>query len=96
MKDRCYNPKNTDWKYYGGRDIKICDEWLNNVEAFIDWGKANGYEKGLTIERIDCDKGYSPDNCTFVTIVEQQYNRHPKGYLKGIEDEEDKREPDTR
>lgn len=88
MKDRCYNPKNIDWKYYGGRGIKICDEWLNDVETFIDWGKSHGFEKGLTIERIDCDKGYSPDNCTFVTIVEQQYNKHPKGYLQGVEDEE--------
>ena len=82
MIDRCYNDNNQDYKYYGGRGIKICPEWLNDFVYFYTWANANGYEDNLTIERIDGDKGYSPENCCWITIVEQQHNKHPKGFLK--------------
>lgn len=75
MKQRCYNPKNKRYKNYGGRGIKICDEWLNNPNLFFEWALANGYNYTLTIDRIDCNKGYEPNNCRWVTQKFQQNNR---------------------
>ena len=66
MKKRCYNKTFKQYKDYGGRGIKVCDEWMN-PKVFIDWGKSNGWERGLEIDRIDNDGNYEPDNCRFVT-----------------------------
>lgn len=70
MKQRCYNPNNQDYKIYGSKGIRVCDEWLNDAGAFMKWGFENGWEKHLTIDRIDSSKGYSPDNCRFITMAE--------------------------
>ena len=67
---RCTNPQNTRWAEYGGRGISVCDEWRNNPENFCEWARANGYEEGLQIDRIDTDKGYSPENCRWITRFE--------------------------
>ena len=75
IKQRCYNLKNCRYKNYGGRGITICDEWLHNFQAFYDWAMANGYDDTLTIDRIDNNKGYSPDNCRWITNKEQQSNK---------------------
>lgn len=75
MKQRCYNPKNKRYKNYGGRGIKICDEWLDNQNLFFEWSLSNGYNDTLTIDRIDCNKGYEPNNCRWVTQKFQQNNR---------------------
>lgn len=75
MKNRCYNPKQAHYDIYGGRGITICDEWLNDFDAFQKWAIANGYRADLSIDRIDNDKGYSPDNCRWATTVEQNRNR---------------------
>ena len=75
IKERCFNPNSKSYKRYGGRGIKMCDEWLNNYQAFEDWCMANGFKKGLAIDRIDNDKDYSPDNCRFVTLKENNQNR---------------------
>lgn len=67
MKYRCYHEDNKDYRWYGARGIKICDEWLNNPKSFEDWALANGYADGLTINRINENKDYCPENCEWIT-----------------------------
>ena len=75
IKQRCYNSKRPNYKYYGGRGIVICDEWLCNPKAFYDWSMANGYADDLTIDRIDVNGNYSPENCKWSTTKEQSLNK---------------------
>ena len=75
MKARCYSKKHKHYKSYGGRGITICDEWLNSFDNFYRWALLNGYSNNLTIERIDNDKPYEPNNCKFIMSVEQQQNK---------------------
>lgn len=75
MRLRCYNENNVNYKYYGGKGVTICDEWLLSFENFFDWATNNGYNENLTIDRIDSEKEYSPDNCKWSTKKEQAYNR---------------------
>lgn len=75
MLDRCYNSKNYEFGLYGGRNIKVCEIWKNSFKNFKEWALSNGYEENLTIDRIDNDKGYNPENCRWITIKEQQLNK---------------------
>ena len=75
MKDRCYRPGNNRYQYYGGRGIDVCEEWKNDFTAFYDWAMANGYKENLSIDRIDNDKGYSPQNCRWADAITQNKNR---------------------
>jgi hypothetical protein len=70
MKNRCYNKKSKDYKWYGGKGIKICNEWLYNPTSFSIWALSNGYKKGLSIDRINNDGDYEPNNCRWITISE--------------------------
>jgi len=72
---RCYKPKSTNFKYYGGRGISICNEWRDNFQAFRDWAVANGYSDDLTIDRINVNGNYEPSNCRWVNATIQSNNR---------------------
>ncbi len=82
MKNRCYRKSYHAYNHYGGRGITVCDEWLNDFQAFHDWAIANGYNDGLSIDRIDVDKGYSPHNCRWVTMAEQNKNKRAENGCK--------------
>ena len=74
MRYRCQNPNNPKYERYGKRGIKVCDEW-QDYPTFLKWSIKNGYEEGLTIDRIDNDGNYEPDNCRWVNNYIQQKNR---------------------
>ena len=86
MKQRCNNPKSSTWKWYGGKGVKVCDEWENNFLNFKEWALSNGYNDNLTIDRIDPLEDYSPENCQWLTISENAakavFSRDQKAWEK--------------
>lgn len=75
MKNRCNNPKRNCYPYYGGRGIRVCEEWENSFVSFRDWAQNNGYAPHLTLDRINPDKNYEPNNCRWATWHEQRINQ---------------------
>lgn len=75
MKERCNNPNSENYKWYGGRGIRVCEEWNNNFYSFYTWAINNGWEKGLELDRQDNMKDYCPENCKWVTHKQQCRNR---------------------
>lgn len=80
MKTRCENPKRKNFERYGARGITVCEEW-HEAKNFVEWALRNGYKKGLQLDRIDNNKGYSPENCRFVTATQNSRNRRNTKFL---------------
>lgn len=84
MRQRCQLPSNNRYKHYGGRGISVCDEWNNSFSAFEAWALSHGYDsnapRGITtIDRIDVNGNYTPENCRFVDMKVQAHNKQRKG-----------------
>ncbi len=75
MRERCYWHSYNEFEHYGGRGINVCEEWKNSFVAFRDWALANGYEDGLSLERIDVNGNYTPANCCWIPRAHQAKNR---------------------
>lgn len=82
MKHRCGYEKHGSYCDYGGRGIKVCDEWINNYPRFKKWALNNGYEDGLSIDRVDNDGNYEPGNCRWATLREQANNTRKNVFVE--------------
>lgn len=80
MKQRCYNKNHAKYKNYGGRGIQVCDEWRTDFMLFYNWAINNGYKDNLTIDRIDVNGNYEPDNCRWATPKQQSRNTTKNRY----------------
>lgn len=86
MKQRCANKNDKKYRHYGGRGIRVCDEWRSDYSAFKNWSEENGYKPGLSIDRENNDGPYSPNNCRWVTTKIQNSNnrRNRKLTIDGL------------
>ena len=81
MKTRCTNPNYDKYQYYGGKGISVCDEWMKSYDAFEEWALSHGYNDTLTLERVDTNGNYCPENCKWASIKEQANNRSTNHFL---------------
>lgn len=89
MRSRCNRKKDPAFRFYGAKGIKVCEEWENDFFSFKEWAELNGYTDKLTIDRIDSKKGYSPDNCRWLTPSENsarvKFSRDSEAFKNAIE-----------
>lgn len=83
MKARCYNPNNIGFHSYGGRGIRICEEWMESFSNFYNWAISNGYSDNLTIDRIDINGNYEPSNCQWITSRENKMKQRKTIWILG-------------
>jgi hypothetical protein len=83
MRNRCYEPKNNRFYRYGARGITVCEDWLESFENFRDWALANGYSDEKSIDRIDNNGNYCPENCKWSTQKDQARNRRTSCVVYG-------------
>lgn len=81
IKQRCLDSEKPDYGRYGGAGVTICDEWKDSFVSFMNWALANGYEEELSIDRIDNEKGYCPENCRWIRLEKQSANRKSNIYI---------------
>ena len=81
MKNRCQCPTSKYYKNYGGRGIKVCSEW-QSYEPFYEWAMSHGYKEGLSLDRIDNNNGYQPNNCRWADKVTQENNRRDNRFFE--------------
>ena len=81
MNARCNNPNSKDYRLYGARGISVCDEWKDSSKFFA-WALNNGYNDSLTLDRIDCDKNYEPNNCRWISNSLQQTNKRNNHFIE--------------
>ena len=100
MKSRCNNERDTNYKRYGARGIKVCEEWENDFLSFKAWAEKNGYKEGLTIDRINANGDYEPSNCRWLTRSDQQNNKRTtlvifhNGEYKSLKEAYNEEKPD--
>lgn len=82
MKQRCGNPKNPNYHHYGGRNIKVCEEWEKDYVPFYNWSMSHGYKEGLSIDRINVNGDYTPDNCRWTDWETQSNNKRDNVFME--------------
>src|SRR5690554_4682363 len=82
MRTRCYNENFIGFEYYGGKGVRVCEEWREDYMAFKKWALANGYKEGLSIDRINVNGNYSPENCRWASDVEQARNKTTTWFIE--------------
>lgn len=83
MKHRCANAKDRSYYLYGGKGVKVCDNWINNFKNFFTWSIKNGYCEGLTVERLNSNGNYVPENCKWADRTEQNNNTNRNVFVDG-------------
>ena len=81
MKQRCSNPNNSHYNNYGARGISVCEEWAGGYKEFYDWAIENGYQQGLSIERMNNDGNYCPENCKWIPMSQQARNTRKNVFI---------------